>query len=355
MIAKISDPYSFLDDYSEGAHPSLLEALLRTNATQQTGYGSDEYTRDAKELLFSHLETSEDEVAIHFVPSGTAANLISIASCLRPYEAVLAVQTGHIIDKEAGAIEATGHKIIPVPGVRGKMTPENLETVLGQNTFFPHMAKPRLVYISNATEVGTIYSKRELRRLSETCRRRDLLLLVDGARLGVALTAETNDVTLRDMVDYTDIFWIGGTKMGALLGEAIVVRRTLAEGFEFHMKQRGALLGKSRIMGVQFRELFQDGLYFELARHANGMARRIAAQFVRKGWQLAAETETNQVFVVVPNEMLPLLEERIRFYAWERRTDTTVIRIVTSWATQEEQVDRLCGWIDALSNPIFAE
>lgn len=142
--------------------------------------------------------------------------------------------------------------------------------------------------------------------------------------------------------------------MGALLGEAIVVRRTLAEGFEFHMKQRGALLGKSRVMGVQFRGLFQNGLYFELARHANGMARRIAAQVVRKGWQLAAETETNQVFVVVPNTVLPLLEERIRFYAWEKRTDATVVRIVTSWATQEEQVERLCGWIEAL-NPIFAE
>ncbi|KAL4864583.1 hypothetical protein BDV12DRAFT_188832 [Aspergillus spectabilis] len=343
MIAKLDDSYSFLDDYSEGAHPRLLEALLRTNTTQQTGYGSDQYTKEARQLLFSQLQATEQDVSIHFVPSGTAANLISIASCLRPYEAVLAVQTGHIIDKEAGAIEATGHKIIQVPGVRGKMTPENLETVLDQNTFFPHMAKPRLVYISNATEIGTIYSKQELRELSQTCRRRDLLLLVDGARLGVALTAESNDVTLRDLVDYTDIFWIGGTKMGALLGEAIVVRKALAEGFEFHMKQRGALLGKSRVMGVQFTELFRDGLFFELARHANAMARRIAIQFVRKGWELAAETETNQVFVVVADETLPLLEERIRFYAWQRRTKekSTVIRIVTSWATEEGEVQRL--------------
>ncbi|KAL4878072.1 pyridoxal phosphate-dependent transferase [Aspergillus karnatakaensis] len=339
MIAKLDDPYSFLDDYSEGAHPRLLEALLRTNSTQQTGYGTDQYTQEARQLLFSQLQATEEDVSIHFVPTGTAANLISIASCLRPYEAVLAVQTGHIIDKEAGAIEATGHKIIQVPGERGKMTPENLEIVLDQNTFFPHMAKPRLVYISNATEIGTIYSRQELQALSQTCRRRDLLLLVDGARLGVALTAEGNDVTLRDMVDYTDIFWIGGTKMGALLGEAIVVRKALSEGFEFHMKQRGALLGKSRVMGVQFTELFQDGLFFELARHANAMARMIATQFLREGWELAAETETNQVFVVVPDEMLPLLEERIRFYAWQRRIKdkTTVIRIVTSWATEEGQ------------------
>ncbi|KAL4985622.1 PLP-dependent transferase [Aspergillus falconensis] len=345
MIAKIAEPYSFLDDYSEGAHPRLLEALIRTNSIQQTGYGTDQYTREARQLLLAQMQATEEDVAIHFVPSGTAANLISIASCLRPYEAVLAVQTGHIIDKEAGAIEATGHKIIPVPGIRGKMTPENLELVLERNTFFPHMAKPRLVYISNATELGTIYSQEELKRLSDTCRRRDLLLLVDGARLGVALTAESNNVTLRDLVDYTDIFWIGGTKMGALLGDAIVVRKALAEGFEFHMKQRGALLAKSRVMGVQFSELFRDGLFFELARHANAMARRIADQFVQRGWELAAETETNQVFVVVEDGRLPQLEERIRFYAWERRAGATVVRIVTSWATAETEVGRLCDWI----------
>ncbi|KAL2844062.1 pyridoxal phosphate-dependent transferase [Aspergillus pseudoustus] len=343
MIAKLSSPYSFLDDYSEGAHPRLLEALTRTNSTQQTGYGTDEYSRDARQLLLTQLNATEEEVSIHFVPSGTAANLISIASCLRPYEAVLAVQTGHIIDKEAGAIEATGHKIIPVPGVQGKMTPKNLETVLSQNTFFPHMAKPRLVYISNATELGTVYSKQELRELSDLCRQRELLLLVDGARMGVALMAEVNDVALRDLVDYTDIFWIGGTKMGALFGEAIVVRKELAEGFEFHMKQRGALIGKSRVLGVQFSELFRDGLFFELAQHANAMAQRIAAQFVRMGWKLAAETETNQVFVVVPDPKLAQLEERIRFYAWQRRTETqsTVARLVTSWATEETQKMRL--------------
>ncbi|OJJ65930.1 hypothetical protein ASPBRDRAFT_139167 [Aspergillus brasiliensis CBS 101740] len=340
MISKLTQPYSFLDDYSEGAHPRLLQSLLLTNATQQTGYGTDEYTHEARQLLYSHIQATDDEVAIHFVPSGTAANLISIASCLRPYEAVLAVETGHILDKEAGAIEATGHKVIPVPGVRGKMTPENLERVLDRNTFFPHMAKPRLVYISNATEVGTIYTRSELRRLSETCRRRELLLHVDGARLGVALSAETNDdpLSLRDLVDYTDIFWIGGTKMGALLGEAVVVRRSLAEGFEFNIKQRGALLGKSRVMGVQFAELFRDGLYFELARHANAMARRISAQFERLGWELAAETETNQVFVVVPDAMLHRLAERIRFYEWDKRETGTVIRIVTAWATDEMAV-----------------
>ncbi|KKK15843.1 hypothetical protein AOCH_007587, partial [Aspergillus ochraceoroseus] len=351
MITKLAPPYSFLDDYSEGAHPRLLDALVRTNTTQQTGYGTDEYSQEARQLLLAQLNATDDEVAIHFVPSGTAANLISIASCLRPYEAVLAVQTGHIVDKEAGAIEATGHKIIAVPGERGKMTPANLETVLQRNQFFPHMAKPRLVYISNATEFGTVYSRQELRELSRTCRRRGLLLLLDGARLGVALCAAAaaaagNELTFRDLVDATDIFWIGGTKMGALLGEAVVVRRTgpWADGFEFHVKQRGSLLGKSRVLGVQFAELFRDGLWFELARHANAMASRIAAQVGRMGWELVAATETNQVFVAVPDEMLGMLEERIRFYEWEKRVGegTTVIRIVTSWATDEMEVERFC-------------
>ncbi|PYH44062.1 threonine aldolase family protein [Aspergillus saccharolyticus JOP 1030-1] len=345
MIVKLSTPYSFLDDYSEGAHPRLLEALMRNNSSQQTGYGTDDYSHEARQLLHAAMHTTPDEVAIHFVPSGTAANLISIASCLRPYEAVVAVDSGHISCKEAGAIEATGHKIIAVPHLRGKMVPDRLERELDRNQFFPHMAKPRLVYLSNATELGTLYTRAELQALSAVCRRRGLLLLVDGARVGVALAATRNDLTWRDLVDLTDIFWVGGTKMGALLGEAIVVRRAIAEGFEFHIKQHGALLGKSRVIGVQFAELFRDGLFFELARHANEMARRIAENFVRMGFALAAETETNQVFVQIPDAILPQLEERIRFYEWEKVDGHTVVRIVTSWATDETQVEKLNAWV----------
>ncbi|RAH68109.1 PLP-dependent transferase [Aspergillus aculeatinus CBS 121060] len=346
MIVKLSTPYSFLDDYSEGAHPRLLEALVRNNMPQQTGYGTDDYSSEARQLLHAQLHTTPDEVAIHFVPSGTSANLISIASCLRPYEAVVAVDSGHISCKEAGAIEATGHKIIGVPHCRGKLLPDRLERELDRNQFFPHMAKPRLVYISQSTELGTVYTRPELQALSAVCRRRGLLMLVDGARLGVALTATTvPDVpTLRDMVDLADIFWVGGTKMGALLGEAVVVRREIAEGFEFHIKQHGALLAKSRVIGVQFAELFRDPdtpLFFELARHANEMARRLADNFVQLGFALAAETETNQVFVHIPDDILPLLEERIRFYEWEKVDGHTVVRIVTSWATDETQVEKL--------------
>ncbi|KAF9888471.1 hypothetical protein FE257_008578 [Aspergillus nanangensis] len=339
--------YSFLDDYSEGAHPQLLEALLHTNATQQMSYGNDEFCNEARQYIRSQLCASDDEVSIHFVPSGTSANLICIASCLRPYEAVLTVDSGHIVCKEAGAIEATGHKTILVPGVRGKMVPANLERVVRQNQFFPHSAKPRLVYISNATELGTIYSKQELVELSATCRQLGLLLLMDGARIGVALSAPSSDVTMRDLVDLTDIFWIGGTKMGALLGEAIVVRSHLAEDFVFHLKQHGALLAKGRVMGVQFRELFRDNLFFQLARHANEMAQRISANFEKLGYELAATTDTNQVFVVLPEPLIHRLEERFRFYIWERLEDgSCVVRIVTSWATEGLQVDKFNGWVE---------
>ncbi|KAE8373702.1 pyridoxal phosphate-dependent transferase [Aspergillus bertholletiae] len=338
--------YSFRDDYSEGAHPQLLQALLRSNTTQQTSYGYDEYSNEARQLIRKQLQATEDEVAIHFVPSGTSANLISIASCLRPYEAVLTVNSGHIVDKEAGAIEATGHKTIVVPGVRGKMTPENLDRAVRQNQFFPHNAKPRLVYISNATELGTVYTKRELQELSAVCKQWKLLLLMDGARIGVALSAPSNDVTLRDLVDLLDIFWIGGTKMGALLGEAIVVRSHLAEDFIFHLKQHGALLAKSRIMGVQFAELFRENLFFDLATHATAMAQRISANFEKLGYRLVASTDTNQVFVTLPMALVRRLEERFLFYTWDPLDgEHATVRLVTSWATDSMEVDKFNAWV----------
>lgn len=337
---KAPPQYSFTDDYSEGAHPRLLEALVRTNSTQQVSYGNDEHSNEARQLIRAKLSATEDEVAIHFVPSGTSANLICIASCLRPFEAVLTVDSGHVVSKEAGAIEATGHKMIIVPGVGGKMTPENLERAVRQNQFFPHMAKPRLVYISNATELGTIYTKRELESLSAVCKRWNLLLHMDGARIGVALSAPSNDLTLRDLVDLTDIFWIGGTKMGALLGEAIVVRKPLAEDFSFFLKQHGALLAKGRVIGVQFAELFRENLFFELAANANKMAQMISDNFQELGYQLSAKTETNQVFVTLPESLVKRLEERFGFYIWERLEDQqAVVRIVTSWATNTLSVD----------------
>lgn len=344
-------PYSFLDDYSEGIHPLLLEAIVRSNSAQQVAYGYDDHCNEARELIRNKLLATEEEVDIHFVPSGTAANLICIASCLRPYEAVVTVKSGHIASKEAGAIEATGHKLILVDGELGKMSPTALESAVSQNQFFPHMSKPRLVYVSNSTELGTVYTREDLQHIRDVCDRWDLLLMVDGARIGVALASPASgNLTLRHLVDLADLFWIGGTKNGALLGEAVVVRRGLVDGFAFHLKQHGALLAKSRVMGVQFAELFRGNLFLELAAHANRMAMLIADNFQRLGYKLSAETETNQVFVILPPDVVDMLREKYNFYVWGRPDQhRIVIRIVTSWATDESVVDsfnwlvRQCG------------
>lgn len=331
-------PISFLDDYSEGAHPNILRALFDTNSSQQKPYGADEYSDAAKEHMRQKFNGSTP--AIHFVGSGTLANIISVGSCLRPHEAVIAATTGHISVRETGAIEAIGHKIINVPPSDGKLTPRSIQNALDENAHFPHMAKPRLVYISNATEMGTIYTKTELSAISDLCKERNLLLLLDGARLGVALSAETNDLTLADVVRLTDIFWIGGTKAGLLLGEAIVINNfSLAEDFAFHVKQRGGLLAKGRILGVQFLELFRSTLFFDLGRHANKMAQILAASITGAGFKLAAAAETNQVFAILPNTLIRRLQGKFQFYVWENvEDDQAVVRLVTSWATNESQV-----------------
>ena len=240
--------YSFLDDYSEGCHPQILEALARSNLTQQTAYGEDEYSLEAKRLI--HRRLDNEAASVFLVPSGTMANILAIASTLRPHEAVVSASSGHIAMRETGAIEATGHKIITMPSADGKLRPEDVRSALDSNAQFPHMAKPRLVYLSNATEFGTVYTKAELLSLSALCRENNLLLLVDGARLGAALSASKNDVSLSDLSELSDIFWIGGTKAGTLLGEAIVINnQELSRDFAFHIKQRGALLAKGRILG----------------------------------------------------------------------------------------------------------
>lgn len=353
---ELCPPYSLMDDYSEGAHPQILEALLRTNSTQQVSYGNDDFCNAARQLIRDNIDCTEDEADIFFVPSGTSANLISIASCLRPYEAVITLDSGHIACKEAGAIEATGHKLIIVPAVDGKMTPMNLQKALQQNQFFPHMAKPRLLYISNASETGTVYTKRELAALSALCKQSNLLLLMDGARIGTALCSKKNDMTLRDIFDMTDIFWVGGTKAGAMFGEAIVVKKALSEGFVFHLKQHGALMAKGRFLGVQFMELFRSDLFFSLATHANAMAEKISANFEALGYNLAAETETNQVFITLPAELARRLQERFRFYIWDQLDDGQVIvRIVTSWATDELQVDKFNAWVQQWTTVVVKE
>jgi threonine aldolase len=333
--------FSFLDDYSEGAHPEILRALTESNLIQQAPYGEDAYSVEASARIKARLSDTFDGT-IHYVASGTIANIISISSCLRPHEAVIAASSGHIVVREAGAIEATGHKLIVVPPVDGKLTPANIEAALAGNSHFPHMAKPRLIYLSNATETGTVYSLAELREISALARQRGLLLFLDGARLGAALASSKGDATLADIACLVDIFWIGGTKAGALLGEAIVVcNPAVTEDFAFHVKQRGGMLAKGRLLGIQFQELFgSKNLFLENARHANAMAAKLASGIVSSGYALEADTATNQVFPILPDPVIAALKPYFAFYVWGKSDNNhSVVRLVTSWATQEHQID----------------
>jgi len=277
------------------------------------------------------------------VSGGTQANLIVSAASLRPHEAIISAEIGHILAHEAGAHEAVGHKIISMKTDSGKLDVSTIQSALDGHTHIPHMVKPKMVYLSNATEIGTIYTKNELEEIHAFCKEKELLLFVDGARLGSALSAKKNDLTLADLSRLTDVFYIGGTKNGALLGEAIVVNNEqINRDFEIHIKQRGALLSKGRVLGVQFLELFKDDLFYNLARKANRLAEKISNALVQKGYKLLDETVTNQVFPILPNTLIRILEENFSFHIWEKKDEAhSVIRLVTSWTTDEAQVDRL--------------
>lgn len=329
--------YSFKNDYSEGAHPRILSALMESNMEQLEGYGEDKYTVKAVELLKE--KCGRNDIDIHLLPGGTQTNLTAISAFLRPHEAVIAANTGHILVHETGAIEATGHKIISIKVNDGKLKSEHVRAALDEHTD-EHMVKPKLVYISNPTEIGSIYSKHELKQLSKFCRSNGLLLYVDGARLGSALTSEENDMNLSDLAENVDAFYIGGTKNGALIGEALVIcKESLKEDFRFHIKQKGALLAKGRILGIQFLELFKDNLYFDLAKHSNDMAKILKDGLCEAGYSFLTHSPSNQVFPVLPNVVIEKLEEKYMFYIWQKvDEDNSAIRLVTSWATKEEQV-----------------
>jgi len=339
----MTNRYSFLDDYSEGCHPDILQALSQSNVIQQTAYGDDEYSINARRLIRQELGSTD--IPVYFVAGGTLANIIVMASALRPHEAVFAANTGHIVVRETGAIEATGHKIIAIPSDDGKLTPELVEATLLSNAHFPHMTRPKLVYISNATEVGTVYTKQEVTALSACCKSNSLLLMMDGARLGTAITALKSDLTLKNIADLCDIFWVGGTKAGALIGEAIVIPNSkLADDFSFHIKQRGALLAKGRVLGIQFEALFSNRLFYKLSESANTAAQRLSNAFLDSGHELAAATESNQIFPILPNTLIAQLKERFDFYVWEPLdNDRSVVRFVTSWASDDSQIDALAG------------
>ncbi|PKP01536.1 MAG: threonine aldolase [Bacteroidetes bacterium HGW-Bacteroidetes-6] len=336
--------FSFKNDYSEGCHPRILEALSKANTDQQEGYGDDEYSNEARKLIMQQIQNTDAK--IRFVSGGTQANAVVIAAALRPHESVISAESGHINIHEAGAIEATGHKIEFASTTDGKLSPALIEPLLVKAEDH-HMVKPKLVYISNSTELGTVYRKAELETLSAFCRQNNLYLFCDGARLGAALTSPANDLTLADMASLCDVFYIGGTKNGALMGEAIVIMNdALKTDFEFHLKQRGALISKGRLIGIQFAEMFRDELFFEMAQHANKMAMKIAAALQQKGFRFVAEPESNQIFPILPNELIAKLEKHYGFYHWKKVDNNhTSIRLVTSWATDEKAVDEFVNML----------
>jgi threonine aldolase len=329
--------YSFKDDYSEGAHPRILNALVESNLEPLDGYGEDKYTLQAIELIKQRMK--RNDLDIHLLSGGTQTNLTVISSFLRPHEAAIAANTGHILGHETGAIEATGHKILSCEVSDGKLAPEHIKPVLEAHTD-EHMVKPKLVYISNPTEIGSIYTKPELRQLSRFCRENNLLLYLDGARLGSALCSEENDLQLSDLGGLVDAFYIGGTKNGALLGEALVIcTDSLKADFRYYIKQKGGLLAKGRVLGLQFLELFKDDLYFDLARHANVMAGLLRNEISRAGYSFLTHSTSNQIFPILPNRLIARLQEKYLFYVWAKiDADHSAIRIVTSWATKEEAV-----------------
>ncbi len=335
--------YSFMNDYSEGAHPRILELLTKSNYEQNTGYGEDLHSEKAKNYIKKHLKN--ENVDIHFIPGGTQTNLLVISSFLRPYQCVIAAETGHINVHETGAIEATGHKVVTVPSKDGKVTPAAIEQVLNYHSD-EHMVQPKMVYISNSTELGTIYKKEELTAIHQMCKSKGLLLFLDGARIGSALTCQQNDLELSDIADFVDVFYIGGTKNGALLGEALVIcNKELKEDFRYLIKNRGALMAKGFVVGIQFEALFQDNLFFELSMHANEMANKIALVLKDCGYSFYAQPCTNQLFPIIPNNLLEKLSKEFLFSIQTKADDqNTVIRFVTSWATTLESVDALTNF-----------
>ena len=333
---------SFESDYNNGAHPSVLKHLVETNDEQSSSYGSDRFSENARRLIREATQCPDAD--IFFLVGGTQTNSTVISALLRPYEGVISVPSGHIAVHEAGAIEITGHKVLEIPGRKGKIVPKNLEAEILKMEQDPnacHMVIPGMVYITFPTEYGTLYTAKELEAIYSICREHNLLLYIDGARLGYGLSAAVNDVSLPFLASHCDCFYIGGTKVGALCGEAVVFPRGNAPEHFFTMtKQRGALLAKSRLVGAQFEALFTDNLYFEISKHAIAMATTMKGIFIKAGLQLWNDSPTNQIFVVLDRQMIERLKSRgILFEIWEPVDDThKLCRFVTSWATRFEDI-----------------
>lgn len=335
---------SFANDYQEGAHEKILQRLIETNLEPVSGYGTDPYCELAKEKIRRACECPEAD--IWFLTGGTQTNQVVIDAMLAPYEGVVAAETAHVAAHEAGAIEYSGHKVLTIPQHEGKILAEELETFLRKfwdDENHEHMVFPGMVYISHPTEYGTLYTKNELENLSAICEAYQIPLYMDGARLGYGLMSSNTDVTLSVIARCCDAFYIGGTKVGALCGEAVVFpKNNTPKHFLTRIKQHGALLAKGRLLGIQFDTLFTDDLYFVLSRHAIDMAEHLKEGLLKKGISFYLESPTNQQFLLLTDEQIERLKHEVSFSFWEKPDeDHTVIRLATSWATTKEQVDEL--------------
>lgn len=341
----MSNFLSFSCDYMEGAHPQILKRLMETNLVKTPGYGLDDYSKSAKEKIRDACKAPDAEV--FFLVGGTQTNVTMIDAILKSYEGVIAADTGHVSVHEAGAIEFGGHKVLTLPHHNGKINVRQIETLLDDyqnDANRDHMVMPGMVYLSHPTEYGTLYSKAELREISALCRSRNIPLYLDGARLAYALACPQNEITLADIAELCDAFYIGGTKCGALFGEAVVIPKA---GWLPHLftiiKQHGALLAKGRMLGIQFDELFTDYLYGRVGVPAIQAADRIRQILIQNGYTLCFDSPTNQVFCIIENTEMEQLAEKVEFGFWEKYDDShTIIRFATSWATKMEDVEALC-------------
>ena len=341
----------FDSDYMAGAHPEVLEALVRTNMELTVGYGNDPYTLQAKELVRRAI--GNDNAEVMFLVGGTQTNATAIDGILARHEGVLAAESGHIAVHESGAIEASGHKVLTLPHHDGKVKAEDVKSFITEfyaDETYQHMVAPGMLYISQPTEYGTIYSLDELKQLSEVCHTYEIPLYIDGARLGYALGSSEADFTLEDIARLADVFYIGGTKMGTLFGEALVVtNRSLLKNLFPLVKQHGALLAKGRLLGLQFGAMFRDGLYERLGRHATSLALRLKDIFRKAGYKIMIDSPTNQQFVQLPNSVIDRLRENASFDYWgPRGKEQSIVRFVTSWATTESDIDELERLINEL-------
>ena len=335
--------YNFMNDYNECAHERILEAIAQANRDQDDSYGLDRRCANARMLIQARLGAKSD---VHFLVGGTQANLTIIAASIQPYQGVVCAESGHINVHETGAIEATGHKVLPLPTTNGKITAEQIAQYVAAHyadATAEHMVQPGMVYLSQPTEVGTVYKKCELEAISSVCKQYDMPLYIDGARLGNSFSAEGADVFLPELAQFASAFSIGGTKMGALFGEALVINDpAIKKDFRYHMKQRGGMLAKGRLLGIQFEMLFKDGLYDEIGRHAVLQAQRIAAGVQAKGYALFVASPSNQVFPILPRGLLQTLAMEFGYAFWQTYDEQNdVVRFCTSWATPPQMVDAL--------------